>query len=74
MLEVRLAKRQLTIVIDGQATAPDQPQIADAYTYGSEPRPPADQFSMSGTLGADFMLANQAVIDFGIGTLLLAPR
>ena len=36
--------------------------------------PPADETKrVGGYLGCDFMLANDAVIDFGTGTLLLRP-
>ena len=67
-----LFKRQVPILVDGQTTARSQPRSWDLSAYSSEPRPigPHDD----GYLGAEFMLANQAVIDFGTSTLFLAPQ
>jgi hypothetical protein len=68
---VSIPKRPVVITIDQQATAPTQPWVYDLYAYSSKPRPTSAHDE--GYLGAEFMLANQAVIDFGTGTLFL-PR
>ncbi len=72
IVPVNVVKRQISIVIDGQTTTPQQPWSWDIYAYSSLPRPtgPHDD----GYLGADFMLANQAIIDFGTATLFVAKR
>ncbi len=72
VVPVMITKRQASFVIDGQATAPTQPWAYDLYAYSSADRPAASHDD--GFLGADFMLANQAIIDFGTGTLFIAPR
>jgi hypothetical protein len=67
-----LFKRQVSIVLDGQKTAPAQPLSWDLSAYSSVRRPtgPHDD----GYLGAEFMLANQAIIDFGTATLFIAVQ
>jgi hypothetical protein len=67
-----LFKRQMSIVLDGQKTAPAQPLSWDLSAYSSVQRPsgPHDD----GYLGAEFMLANQAIIDFGTETLFIAVQ
>jgi hypothetical protein len=67
-----LFKHQVSIVLDGQSTAPAQPLSWDLSAYSSVPRPsgPHDD----GYLGAEFMLANQAIIDFGTETLFIAVQ
>lgn len=68
-----LSKRPVRLSIDGQKTAWMQPTVQDTYAYSSG-TPPADETKwVGGYLGCDFMLANDAVIDFGTGTLLLRP-
>ncbi len=68
-----LSKRPVRLSIDGQKTAWMQPTVQDTYAYSSG-APPADETKwVGGYLGCDFMLANDAVIDFGTGTLLLRP-
>lgn len=66
-----LAKSPFQMIVDGQVTAWMQPIIQDTYAYGSKPAPSADSDLLGGYLGCDFMLANQAIIDFGTGTLLI---
>lgn len=61
-----LAKRQVEIRIDGQATAPTQPLVWNISGYDGNAHS-REQV----TLGAEFMLANRAIIDFGSGTLFL---
>lgn len=65
-----VVKHVLSYTIDGQKVAPAQPVSWDLFGYSSIQRgaEPHDE----GFLGADFMLANQAVIDFGTDTLFLA--
>jgi len=64
---VFVAKRPLRVDIDMQHAAPIQPWIWNLDAYGSRKKPGGVQ----ATLGADFMLANVAVIDFGTETLLI---
>jgi hypothetical protein len=70
LVDSMLFKRQVSIFIDGQNAAAAQPLSFDLSAYSSvrQPTGPHDD----GYLGADFMLANQAVIDFGTETLFLA--
>ena len=69
-----LSKRLVSITVDGQDTAPTQPLIFDYYAYESGKRPAVPGKDGTVTIGAEFMLANRAVIDFGTQTLLIAPR
>lgn len=69
--DVYIAKRPLTLSIGEQTTPTIQPLIYDTNAYsGAQPSkvgvPPS-----SGLLGAAFMLANSAVIDFRTHVLLL---
>lgn len=68
--DVFIAKTPVHIEVDGQETAPIQPLIWNFDAYNSSKNPSGIQ----ATLGADFMLANVAVIDFGTETLLIKPR
>jgi hypothetical protein len=68
VLPVHIAKYQLTVAIDGQATAPTQPLSWDMAAYHSAP-PGSVKDNLA--LGVEFMLANQAVIDFGSETLFI---
>jgi hypothetical protein len=72
--DVFLSRGAVSIIIDGQATASDQLQILDTYAYNAERRPSDPSMAVQGVLGAQFMLANQAVIDFGSETLFLPKR
>lgn len=65
-----LAKRVLPYMIDGQNVPPQQPHSWDLAGYASTKR--TDEPHDEGYIGADFMLANQAVIDFGTEMLFLA--
>ncbi|WP_296000832.1 hypothetical protein [Rugamonas sp.] len=69
--EVFLSKKQVGFTLDGQHTVRVQPHIFDAYAYKAEKRPAAGSVSTDATIGAEFMLANQAVIDFGSEMLFL---
>lgn len=71
--EAYIAKRMVDIVVDGQRVAPDRPQIFDTYAYDSEPRSATADNTHRVRLGADFFLANEAVIDFGTNMLFLRP-
>jgi hypothetical protein len=66
-----IVKRPLPATVDGQAVAAMQPWSYDIAGYASEK--PHAVISVTFVLGADFMLANNAVIDFATETLLL-PR
>ncbi len=66
-----LAKREITIAIDGLQTASNQPRIMDTYAYAGEKAPANAAERIDGTIGTDFMLANQAVIDFGTESMFL---
>lgn len=65
-----IAKHVLSYTVDGQNVPPTQPHSWDLFGYSSTKRnvEPHDE----GYIGADFMLANQAVIDFGTEMLFLA--
>ena len=71
LVETWIAKRVLSVSIDGDRAAQTQPWIFDLSTYNS--RKSADSH-VDGSLGAEFMLANRAVIDFGAGMLFLKPQ
>ncbi len=62
-------KHVVSLSIGGQEMAPAWPHSLDLFGYSSEPRP-ADAHE-DGYLGADFMLMNSAVIDFGTGVLFV---
>jgi hypothetical protein len=70
LVDESIAKHVLSYTIDGQKVPPAQPVSWDLFGYSSAQRDkePHDE----GFLGADFMLANQAVIDFGTDMLFLA--
>jgi hypothetical protein len=72
--KVFLSKKQVPTTVDGQTTNPFQPEIFDAYAYEGLARPPAGSLSRNATIGAEFMLANQAIIDFGSEMLFLPTR
>lgn len=71
--DVYIAKSMVDIVVDQQRVAPDRPHILDTYAYDSMPRATAPDSNHVVRLAADFLLANQAVIDFGTNTLFLRP-
>ncbi len=70
LVDEYIVKHVLSYTIDGQKVAPAQPVSWDLFGYSSAQREaePHDE----GFIGADFMLANQAVIDFGTEMLFLA--
>lgn len=68
-----LAKEPIRMTVDGQQTAWMQPVVHDTYAYSSQPPPVEVDQLLGGYLGCDFMLANQAVIDFRSGMLFLKP-
>jgi hypothetical protein len=70
---VRKSALPLSFAIDGQQTKTIIPNVYDVFAYVSEVRPTAQLSHSVGFLGADFMLANHAVIDFGTNTLFLKP-
>jgi hypothetical protein len=70
LVDEYIAKQVLNYTVDGQLTAPAQPHAWDLFAYSSRKRD--TQTYNEGFLGADFLLANQAVVDFGTDTLFLA--
>ena len=66
-----LTKEPIRMTVDGQKTTWMQPIVQDTYAYSSQTAPNDVSKLLGGYLGCDFMLANQAVIDFGTATLLL---
>jgi hypothetical protein len=71
----RVAKSQSPLIfsLGGQQTNAVTPDIYDQYAYESVERPADASSRPVGSLGADFMLANRAVIDFGTNTLFVKP-
>jgi hypothetical protein len=63
-----LAKDFVAIRIGNQTTAPSQPLIWNTAEYDSH-----EHATSEVTLGAEFMLANRAIINFGTDTLFLPP-
>jgi predicted aspartyl protease len=62
----------LSLSIDGQALSLSGHSIVyDTYAYAAKPRPEQPAQQLGGYLGADVMLPNHAVIDFGDGVLYL---
>ena len=70
LVETWITKRVLPLSIDGADTPPAQPWVFDLAAYQSRR---ARRRPIDGSLGAEFMLANRAVIDFGAGLLFLRP-
>jgi len=70
VVDVRITKHPVSITLDGQPCLSAQAWAWDLYAYSSEARPVTPH--QDGYLGADFMLANQAVIDFGTETLFVS--
>ena len=66
VVPVRITKYQLSVQIDGQITSPSQPLSWDTAAYSSDAPGSASEDLK---LGLDFMLANQAIIDFGSETI-----
>lgn len=56
--------------LDGQTFQTKTATVFDTYAYEAKPRPTGAN-AVAGDIGCDFMRANQAVIDFGSGTLYL---
>lgn len=70
LVDVRLTRHPVAIVVGGQHCVSGQAWSWDLYAYSSERRPTGPH--QEGYLGADFMLANQAVIDFGTEKIFIA--
>lgn len=71
VIDVHLTKLPLSMTIDGVAVAPMQPEVHDIAAYDQHPNDGPER--IDGDLGADFMLANLAVIDFGTSLLFTKP-
>jgi hypothetical protein len=69
---VYIAKRPIAINVGLQSGGTAQPWIWDVAAYGSHKSNPGG--GVEATIGADFMLATGAVIDFGTETLLMPAR
>jgi len=65
------AAEPVTLRIGPWSSLPLTPKIWDTYQYEAKPRPAAPEDAEGGLLGADFMIANHAVIDFGGSVLYL---
>ena len=72
MGQAYLSKKVLKISLDGQTMQDFQPRIFDKSDYSSGAYSP--EKAVAGDIGADFMLANQAVIDFGTGRFFVKSR
>lgn len=66
--------KPVALKIDGWATVLTKATIEDMYAYSKTPRPINTMAARGGVLGADFMIANKAVIDFGNAILYLKQR
>ena len=60
---------EIRLAIDGHKTVAPTASIYDTYAYDGDVRPASG--SIGGYLGAEFLLPNKAIIDFGTGTLYL---
>ena len=70
MGDIFITRHELSFRVDGQVTAPVQARAWNVGAYDAHVRKREDQ----ARIGSDFMLANQAVIDFGSATLFLRRR
>jgi predicted aspartyl protease len=66
------SKTALSFLLDGQAVRKVTPEVFDTLAYDGQGRSKAGADHSVGSLGADFMLANHAVIDFATATLLVS--
>lgn len=60
-----------TLELSGNMLVAPKAHIYDIYAYDGETRPANHTDQVAGYLGCDFMRANSAVIDFGMGTLFV---
>lgn len=70
LVDESIVKRMARITVDGQECPPMQAVSWDLFEYSSAKRESGSY--NEGFLGAEFMLANQAVIDFGTEMVFLA--
>ena len=68
------SKKALSFLLDGQVMRKVTPEVFDTFAYDGQGRSKSVADQTVGSLGADFMLANHAVIDFATGTLLVRRR
>jgi hypothetical protein len=61
----------VSLYIGNWASKPAKVSVEDTYAYSKAPRPADAEAARGGELGADFMIANEAVIDFGNAVLYL---
>jgi len=68
------SNKALKFTIDRQVVGEITPEIFDTFAYDGQGRSKAGADHSVGSLGADFLLVNHAVIEFATETLLLSPR
>lgn len=71
--ETRQTARPVTLEIGDWRSPPTLFSVYDIYAYAEKPRPYRATDGRAGMPGADFLIANQAVIDFGRSRLYLKP-
>lgn len=71
--ETRQTVRPVMLAIGDWRSPPTAFSVYDIYAYAEKPRPYRAIDGRAGMLGADFLIANQAVIDFGRSRLYLKP-
>lgn len=71
--QTRQTARPVTLEIGAWRSLPTMFSVYDIYAYAAKPRPYLTADGRAGALGADFLIANQAVIDFGLSRLYLKP-
>lgn len=69
--KVYTAAKPVVFHIGGWSSIPMTVSIEDTYAYSKSPRPADATTARGGALGADFMIRNGAVIDFGNAVLYL---
>lgn len=71
--ETRQTASPVMLAIGDWRSPPTAFSVYDIYAYAEKPRPYRAIDGRAGMLGADFLIANQAVIDFGRNRLYLKP-
>ena len=71
VVEVRPVEPSWTLDVDGRTRAVASAVSWDVYTYADRRRPSAGR--IDGFLGCELLVQEQALVDFGRGTLALRP-
>jgi hypothetical protein len=71
VVEVRPVETSWTLDLDGRTRAVAGAVSWDVYAYADRPRPAAGR--IDGFLGCELLVQEQALVDFGRGTLALRP-